>query len=77
MDEADKLDIPFGELDNASYPFTGRGFTGSKNIILPEYKLMEKRIFQTGDLITIFESKTGKVMKQYEFIKDEGWLQVK
>ena len=77
LDEADKLDIPFGELDNASYPFTGRGFTGSKNIVLPEYKLMEERIFQTGDLITIFESKTGKVMKQYEFIKDEGWLQVK
>ena len=77
LDKADKLDIPFGELDNASYPFTGRGFTGSKNIVLPEYKLMEKRIFQTGDLITIFESKTGKVMKQYEFIKDEGWLQVK
>ncbi len=77
LDEADKLDIPFGELDNASYPFTGRGFTGSKNIILPEYKLMEERIFQSGDLITIFESKTGKVMKQYEFIKDEGWLQVR
>ena len=77
LDKADKLDIPFGELDNASYPFTGRGFTGSKNIILPEYKLMEERIFQTGDLITIFESKTGKVMKQYEFIKDKGWLQVK
>ena len=77
LDEADKLDIPFGELDNASYPFTGRGFTGSKNIVLPEYKLMEERIFQTGDLITIFESKTGKIMKQYEFIKDEGWLQVK
>ena len=77
LDEADKLDIPFGELDNASYPFTGRGFTGSKHIVLPEYKLMEERIFQTGDLITIFESKTGKVMKQYEFIKDEGWLQVK
>ena len=45
LDEADKLDIPFGELDNASYPFTGRGFTGSKNIILPEYKLMEERKF--------------------------------
>ena len=77
LDKADKLDIPFGELDNASYPFTGRGFTGSKNIVLPEYKLMEKRIFQTGDLITIFESKTGKIMKQFDFIKDEGWVQVK
>ena len=38
---------------------------------------MEERIFQTGDLITIFGSKTGKIMKQFDFIKDEGWVQVK
>ena len=74
LDEADKLDIPFGELDNASYPFTGRGFTGSKNIILPEYKLMEEHVFKNGDMISIFESKTGKLMKQYGFTKDEGWI---
>ena len=74
LDEADKLDIPFGELDNASYPFTGRGFTGSKNIILPEYKLMEEHVFKNGDMISIFESKTGKVMKQYGFTKDKGWI---
>ena len=74
LDEADKLDIPFGELDNASYPFTGRGFTGSKNIILPEYKLMEEHVFKNGDMISVFESKTGKVMKQYGFTKDKGWI---
>ena len=74
LDEADKLDIPFGELDNASYPFTGRGFTGSKNIVLPEYKLMEEHVFKNGDMISIFESKTGKIMKQYGFTKDKGWI---
>ena len=77
LDEADKLDIPFGELDNASYPFTGRGFTGSKNIILPEYKLMEKRIFQTGDLITIFESKSGNPIRQYKYVENKGWKLIK
>ena len=35
---------------------------------------MEKRIFQSGDLIRIFESKTGKLMKQYGFTKDKGWI---
>ena len=74
LDEADELDIPFGELDNASYPFTGRGFTGSKNIILPEYKLMEEHVFKNGEMIRIFESKTGKLMKQYGFTKDKGWI---
>ena len=77
LDEADKLDIPFGELDNASYPFTGRGFTGSKNIILPEYKLMEERNFMDGDLITIFESKRGNPIRQYKYIENKGWKLIK
>ncbi|MFS9207110.1 hypothetical protein QM850_00005 [Streptococcus mitis] len=77
LDEADKLDIPFGELDNASYPFTGRGFKGSKNIILPEYKLMEERNFMDGDLITIFESKSGNPIRQYKYIENKGWKLIK
>ena len=77
LDEADKLDIPFGELDNASYPFTGRGFTGSKNIVLPEYKLMEERNFMDGDLITIFESKSGNPIRQYKYVENKGWKLIK
>ena len=77
LDEADKLDIPFGELDNASYPFTGRGFTGSKNIILPEYKLIEERNFMDGDLITIFESKSGNPIRQYKYVENKGWKLIK
>ena len=77
LDEADKLDIPFGELDNASYPFTGRGFTGSKNIILPEYKLIEERNFMDGDLITIFESKSGNSIRQYKYVENKGWKLIK
>ena len=77
LDEADKLDIPFGELDNASYPFTGRGFTGSKNIVLPEYKLIEERNFMDGDLITIFESKSGNPIRQYKYVENKGWKLIK
>ena len=77
LDEADKIDIPFGELDNASYPFTGRGFTGSKNIILPEYKLIEERNFMDGDLITIFESKSGNPIRQYKYVENKGWKLIK
>ena len=77
LDEADKLDIPFGELDNASYPFIGRGFTGSKNIVLPEYKLIEERNFMDGDLITIFESKSGNPIRQYKYVENKGWKLIK
>ena len=77
LDEADKLDIPFGELDNASYPFTGRGFTGSKNIVLPEYKLIEERNFMDGDLITIFESNSGNPIRQYKYVENKGWKLIK
>ena len=77
LDKADKLDIPFGELDNASYPFTGRGFTGSKNIVLPEYKLIEERNFMDGDLITIFESKSGNPIRQYKYVENKGWKLIK
>ena len=77
LDKSDQLYIPFSEVENGSYPFTGRGFTGSDNIVLPEYKLTGKRAFQTGDIITVFDGKTGQSLKQYEFIKDEGWFQIK
>lgn len=76
LDKADQLYIPFSDVEEGGYPFTGRGFTGSQNIILPEYKLTEERLFQTGDTITIFDSKTGQSLNQYEFVKDEGWFQV-
>jgi len=41
-----------------SYPCTGRGFTGSKEIFLPEY-YQEARKFVEGDMMYIRESKAG------------------
>ena len=77
LNETDMIDIPYeGDL-KGNYPFTGRGFTGAKDIILPEYKLMKERMFYSGDTITIFNSQTGKILEIYEFINEQGWLLVK
>ena len=77
LNETDMLDIPYeGDL-KGNYPFTGRGFTGAKDIILPEYRLMKERMFYSGDTITIFDSQTGKILEIYEFINEQGWLLVK
>ena len=74
LDKTEELYIPFGDVENGSYPFTGRGFTGSKNILLPEYKLMTEHVFKNGDTISIFESETGKLIKQYIFNNKYGWI---
>lgn len=34
---------------------------------------MEERIFQSGDLIRIFESKSGNPIKQFKYIESKGW----
>lgn len=33
---------------------------------------MEERNFMDGDLITIFESKSGNPIKQYKYIENKG-----
>ena len=77
MDKSDQLYIPFSEVENGSYPFTGRGFTGSDNIILPEYKLTKDHVFIEGDMISIHNSQTGEIMRQYGFKKNKGWVLLK
>ena len=57
-------DIPTPE----SYPYTGRGFTGSRNIVLPEWKQAEREYIH-GDLLNICDAKTGKMVEQYKFKK--------
>ncbi len=51
-----------------NYPYTGRGFTGSRNIVLPEWKQAEREYIH-GDLLNICDAKTGKVVEQYKFKK--------
>lgn len=73
LDKSDQLYIPFSEVENGSYPFTGRGFTGSDNIVLPEYKLSKNHVFIDGDMISIHNSQTGEITRRYGFTKDNGW----
>ena len=58
-------------------PYTGRGFTGSKNIVLPE--LVQSNIqFKTGDLFRIYDSKTGHIISQFSYDKKlERWILIK
>ncbi|MDE7062480.1 MAG: hypothetical protein K2O73_04465, partial [Lachnospiraceae bacterium] len=53
-------DVP--NVDNA--PYTGTGFTGSKNIVLPE-QVQTPRNFITGDLLGIYDSGTGAEISLY------------
>lgn len=76
LDEADSVSLPTDvpTLDNA--PYTGRGFTGSKNIVLPELYQTDVK-FKTGDLLGIFDSKTGDIVTQFCYDKKLGeWILV-
>lgn len=57
-------------------PFTGRGFTGAKEIILPEYMLTKSHFFDTGDVLRIY-NRNGDIIQSYRFIKDYGWKVIK
>lgn len=70
-----KIAIPYEDnviSSKASNPFTGRGFTGTDRMVLPEYKLFKKRNFRTGDVLSIYNSQTGEKLKQFIYI-DKEW----
>ncbi|MCK3942914.1 hypothetical protein HCC47_08870 [Streptococcus suis] len=75
LDSKMRLDIPLEEPKVGEYPFTGRGFTGSQNIVLPEYKLRTGADYhyQHGDTITIYSSQGGSIVKQYGYMNGRGW----
>ncbi|WP_273450629.1 hypothetical protein [Streptococcus ferus] len=76
LDYGGQLKIPFEEASPDNYPFTGRGFTGSKEIVLPEYKMLDEHTFKTGDRISIFDSKTGDLVEQYGYMNGQGWERI-
>lgn len=47
-------------------PFSGKGFTASKNIILTEGG-QGYQALKDGDIFSICDSKTGEVVQQYEY----------
>ncbi|MDE7222302.1 MAG: hypothetical protein K2O34_00805 [Acetatifactor sp.] len=73
LDEADSVHIPTDvpTIDNA--PYTGRGFTGSKNIVLPEL-VQDARNFIDGDILGIYDSTTGELVQQFIYDSVLGWI---
>jgi len=74
LKENDIVKIPPDIATKANAPYTGRGFTGSKNIVLPEL-VQEQRNFVKGDILSIYDSKSGNVKQQFVFDKKLGWLE--
>lgn len=80
LDSKSRLDIPLREPKVGEYPFTGRGFTGSKEIVLPEYELRKGADYhyQHGDTIGIYDSKSGNLINQYIYDGEYNvWMQSK
>lgn len=78
FDHKARLYIPLSDPKVDEYPFTGRGFTGSENIVLPEFEIHEniKYHYQNGDTITIYASQSGDIIKQYVYDGEfKIWLQ--
>ena len=77
-DDMKLIKIPYEENVSSSRehnPFTGRGFTGTDKMVLPEYRLFGNREFRMGDVFSIYDSLTGEKIKQYIYIKDK-WIPV-
>ncbi|MDM5318229.1 hypothetical protein QUF49_19715 [Fictibacillus sp. b24] len=65
------LSTPNWNATPENYPFTGRGFTGSKTEIIPEY-YQETKPFEDGDLLLVKNDK-GEVFAELVFKKNKGW----
>ena len=76
LDNPEDLIIPYKENYQGVNPFTGRGFTGAQEIILPEYMLTEGHSFSKGDMINIY-NRNGDIIKQYRFTSKNSWVIVK
>ncbi|WP_231516903.1 hypothetical protein [Sporolactobacillus terrae] len=71
--DPNKLSIPKWKPESNNYPYTGRGFTGSRRIVLPEY-YQQTREFSKGDLLRVIDSQTGTPVINFKFSKTFGWI---
>ena len=77
LDDPENLIIPYKENYQGVDPFTGRGFTGAKEIILPEYRFIEGQSFRNGDMINVY-NRAGEVVQQFIFDgTDKLWQLIK
>lgn len=74
LEDADSVKVPTVIPTAENVPYTGRGFTGSKNIVLPEF-VQDNRKFITGDILSVNDSATGKTILQFIYDKKTGgWV---
>lgn len=74
LEDANAIKVPTDLATAANAPYTARGFTGSKNIVLPEL-VQDSRKFITGDILSIYDSVTGKEVSQFIYDKKLGtWI---
>ncbi|WP_257215811.1 hypothetical protein [Fredinandcohnia onubensis] len=77
LDDPKQLSIPDWAPKPDSYPYTGRGFTGSKEVVLPEY-YQEARSFVDGDILKIVDANNGTTTTQFIYDADVGnWIPLK
>lgn len=67
-----KIQVPRYPATVENYPYTARGFTASRKVILPEWELMENCVFEEGDIFEVYD-RSGKIIEKYEF-KGKGWM---
>lgn len=77
VNDVDKISIPNWKPKPDDYPYTGRAFTGSTDVVLPEY-FQDTRKFVDGDIIKIMDGDTGKVVQQYIYGMDSDtkWFMI-
>jgi len=63
LDNPEDLIIPYKENYQGVSPFTGRGFTGGIEIVLPEYMLTKDYLIRDGIMLNVYES-SGEVFQQ-------------
>ena len=76
LDNPEDLIIPYKENYQGVSPFTGRGFTGGIEIVLPEYMLTKDYLIRDGIMLNVHH-RTGEIYQIYEFNENSGWIKIK
>ena len=74
--DVSKISIPDWAPKLDDYPYTGKGFTGSVDVVLPEY-FQETRKFMNGDILNIIDADTGKIISKFKYDIKFGWIDFK
>ena len=73
VNDVDKISIPDWKAKADDYPYTGKAFTGSTDVVLPEY-FQESRKFVNGDVLNIIDSQSCQVIRKFKYNIKFGWI---